>query len=411
MQLTRYGVWGMAFFGLVSTARADTTSPEQAAPPPPPALVPPTETPPPSRSVGVRAGTDVAGYADSDHVFVLTPSIMGHVENPAAGWNVDGTYLVDIISAASVDIVSTASRPYTEIRQAGTLGASYQPRTFGGSVNGSVSREPDYLSWTAGGSINQDLHDKNQTLFLGFNHGHDVAGRTGTPFSIFEKTLDIEALKAGVTFVIDRKTIASVVADSIFENGDPSKPYRYVAMFEPGTSLPNGAPISLVNSVRVSERPLEQLPLSRQRYAGSFRIAHRFGGRATLRFDERLYADSWGLKATSSDTRYLLDVGPRFEVGPHVRFHAQTEVDFWQRAYTLGPGLSIPALRTGDRELGPLIGLTGGFSFRWKLGPAAHRAAWVLGCDVNVMETHYLDDIYITDRLSTVGGISLEAEL
>ena len=44
-------------------------------------------------------------------------------------------------------------------------------------------------------------------------------------------------------------------------------------------------------------------------------------------------------------------------------------------------------------------------------GPLAHRTAWVLGADVNATETRYLDDIYITDRISTVGGISLEAEL
>jgi hypothetical protein len=55
--------------------------------------------------------------------------------------------------------------------------------------------------------------------------------------------------------------------------------------------------------------------------------------------------------------------------------------------------------------------MTGGFSVRYKLGPAAHRTAWVLGWDLNVTETHYLNDIYITDRLSTVTGLSLEAEL
>ena len=138
------------------------------------------------------------------------------------------------------------------------------------------------------GSIHQDLRDKNVTLLLGYNHGHDTAGRTDTPFSVFSRTLDIEGIKTGATFLLDRKTIASVVADGIFENGDPSKPYRYVPLFEPGTSVPNGASIGLVTTFRVAARPLEQLPLSRQRYAGSLRLAHRFGTTSTLRFDERL---------------------------------------------------------------------------------------------------------------------------
>ncbi len=417
MQLTagRWGLVGFVLLGLIGDAAAQGTGERATAPASPP-LVPPSpaagdpRAPSPS-PLDVHASSDLAGYADSDHVFVLSPSIAGRVTNPTAGWSVDGSYLVDVVSAASVDIVSTASKNYTEVRQAGALAASYQPRSLGGAVNGSISREPDYVSWTAGGSVTQDLSDKNATLFLGFNHGYDIGGRTGTPFSVFSRTLDTEAVKGGLTLVLDRKTIASFVADTIFENGDPSKPYRYIPLFEPGTSVPNGASVAQVTRLRVAARPLEQLPLSRQRYAASFRMAHRYGTTSTLRLDERLYDDSWALVASTTDARYLIDVGPRFEVGPHARFHAQTSVNFWQRAYTIGPGFEIPALRTGDRELGPLVGLTTGFAVRYKLGPPGERLRWVLGWDVNVTETHYLDDIYITDRLSTVTGLSLEANL
>src|SRR5271154_5302810 len=77
--------------------------------------------------IEVRASSEVAGYSDTDHVAVVTPSVAGHVGNPAAGWSVDGSYLVDVISAASVDIVSTASRRWTEVRQAGHARAAYKP--------------------------------------------------------------------------------------------------------------------------------------------------------------------------------------------------------------------------------------------------------------------------------------------
>ena len=107
----------------------------------------------------------------------------------------------------------------------------------------------------------------------------------------------------------------------------------------------------------------------------------------------------------------MIDVGPVLEVGPHARFHAQSPVSFWERAYTLGPGMEYPTFRTGDRELGPLLSGTLGLSARIKLGPEANRRAWVLGWDLNVTETHYLNDIYITDRLSAVTGLSVEAEL
>ena len=74
------------------------------------------------------------------------------------------------------------------------------------------------------------------------------------------------------------------------------------------------------------------------------------------------------------------------------------------------PGFDFPALRTGDRELGPLLGFTGGGSLRIAVGGAARPRSWVLGLDLNVTETRYLDDIFISQRLSTVGALSVEAE-
>jgi len=354
------------------------------------------------RAVDVRASSDAAAYADSDHVYVLTPSLAATVTSPTAGWSIGGQYLVDI--------VSTASQNWKEVRHAGTLDAAYEPGTFGIRANGTFSSEPDYLSFGFGGAITQDLAQKNVTWLLGFNHSHDVAGRTDTAFSVFSHPLNRESFKAGLTFVLDRATIASFGADAIFESGDPSKPYRYIPLFAPRTYVARGAPVEVVNNLRESARPLEQLPLSRQRWALSLLLAHRFAT-STLRLDERLYRDSWDLEATTTDVRFLMDASRRVELGPHARVHAQTSVNFWQRAYVLGPGLQVPLLRTGDRELGPLIGLTAGWRLNINLGPAEHLTAWILGWDLNLTTTRYLDDLYITHRTSVFGGLSLEREL
>lgn len=349
-------------------------------------------------------------YADTDHVFVETPSISGTVSDPLKGWSIGGHYLVDVVSAASADIVSTASRRWTEVRQAGGVAASYKPHTFGALANAEVSEEPDYVSLSAGGAITQDLANKNVTWQLGYAYGHDVAGRSGTPFSVFSHTIDRNALAGTVTLVLDPSTIASFVGDVIFENGDQSKPYRYIPLFAPGTQVPLGAPIDLVNSLRVSARPLEQLPLSRSRYALSARLAHRYR-LATLRLDERAYADSWLMLATTTDARLLFDLGRRVEMGPHLRLHAQSAVDFWQRAYVYGPGFQYPALRTGDRELGPLVNATAGGTLRVGIGGDLTPTSWVLGFDLNATTTEYLDDLYVTNRVSAIGGVTLETDL
>jgi hypothetical protein len=174
--------------------------------------------------------------------------------------------------------------------------------------------------------------------------------------------------------------------------------------------VPRGASIDLVNSLRVSARPLEQLPLSRSRYALTARLAHRYR-LATLRLEERAYADSWLMLATTTDARLLFDLGERVEMGPHLRLHAQTAVDFWQRAYVYGPGFEYPALRTGDRELGPLVNATAGGSLRIGIGSDTNPMSWVLGFNVNATTTEYLDDLYITNRVSAIGAVTLETDL
>lgn len=395
--------------GRATAESGATPSSSAATPDPQPAAVaPPTHRVSTSNLTGT-VGSEIAEYADTDHVFVFTPSIAGAVSNPTAGWSVNAGYLVDAVSAASVDIVSTASRRWEEVRQEGSLAGSYHPGNLGVGANAIVSSEPDYLSLNAGASVTQDLLNKNLTWLFSYEYGHDVSGRTGTPFSVFSHEIDHHSLKAGVTLLLDHATIVSFVADVIFDIGDESKPYRYIPLFAPGVYVPVGASVADVTSLRVSERPLEQLPLSRQRFATSGRLAHRFRS-STVRVDERLYVDTWGMKATTTDARYLFDLG-RFEVGPHLRIHGQSPVDFWQRAYVMGPGFTYPALRTGDRELGPLLTATGGGSLQVALGSKAAPRAWVIGIDLNGMWTQYFDDLYITQRWSFVGGVSLEAAL
>ncbi|MGO8993552.1 MAG: DUF3570 domain-containing protein [Polyangiaceae bacterium] len=358
----------------------------------------------------VQASLETAQYADTDHVFVTTPSLTAKVAKPTAGWSVNGTYLVDVVSAASVDIVSTASGRWVEARQAGTLEADYKPGTFGVSLSGAVSDEPDYLSWAAGIMLSQELLEKNLTLFAGYDHVGDTAGRTGTPFSVFSHTIQTDGIKAGLTLLLDRATVATALADARFVNGDSSDPYRYVPLFAPGTYVPLGASIDTVNATRLSERVLEQVPLSRNRYALTLRVAHRFHA-STVRLEERLYDDTWGLVAQTADARWLVDVGDRIEVGPHARLHDQSAVDFWQRAYELRSGFDFPAYRTGDRALGPLMTVTGGASLRVGIGPARAPMKWTLGLEIEAAYTRFLDDLYLTDRSSTLGALSIAGEL
>ncbi len=376
----------------------------------------PAETPPvkPQDTSTKHVSLETASYADSDHITVFTPSVSGSIENVAAGAALRGSYLVDVVSAASVDIVSTASRRWTEVRQAGSLEAEYKPRDFGVLLAGSISSEPDYFSYGLGFQMTKDFNEKNTTLIGGFGYGHDTIGRAGTPFAEFSRALVTATFNAGMTQVINRTTVSSLVGDLIVENGDQSKPYRYIPMFAPSVVplVQNGASIDWVTLHRLPERPLEQLPLEKQRLALTSRLAHRFVG-STLRLEERFYGDTWALLASSTDVRWIFDIGRRVSLWPHARFHAQDGVSFWRKAYTSGPapGWNLPEFRTGDRELGPLWTATGGAGLRIFLGKDADPRTLSIALTGDVMYTSFLDDLYLTSRSGGLGALTLEGEL
>jgi hypothetical protein len=405
----------VVLFALALSGRAAADDTPAGAPSAAAAEAPPKSKAPLADPTTKRVTLESAFYTDSDHVTVFSPSVAAAIENVTQGASIRGSYLVDVVSAASVDIVSTASQRWHEIRNAGTLEAEYKPHEFGVSVGGSASSEPDYLSYGLGVAATQDLNEKNTTLSLGYGYSHDLAGRHGTPFSVFSRPLERGTFNAGVSQVLDRATVMSVGADAVFENGDQSKPYRYIPMFAPNvaTQAPVGASIAWVDANRSPESPLEQLPLSRQRFALTGRLGHRFTA-STLRLEERLYDDSWSLVASTSDARWIFDIGRRFALWPHARLNVQSAVDFWKRAYvsnSTASSFDLPEFRTGDRELGPLRTLTGGGGARFFLGPNADPGAWSVSLVGDVMYTSFLNDLYLTNRTGTIMSLTFEGEL
>jgi hypothetical protein len=363
----------------------------------------------------LRASFEGSGYHDTDHVNVVTPTLGLTIADPVAGWSVGGSYLLDAVSAASVDIVSSATARWKELRHVGAGNIHYKPHDFGVDIGGGISREPDYLAIGVGGTLSWDLFDKNVTAVVGYSYGDELAGRAGTPFSVFGRRLLKTGLRAGVTVIVDPATTLDLLSEGVFERGDQAKPYRFVPLFEAdaGARLPAGASVEEVNAARLSSRPAERLPLARNRLAITSRLAHRFSGSA-LHLEERLYNDDWGLRASTTDLRHVLDFGRGFFIWPHLRAHFQAPVSFWQRAYvaTVAPdgAVGIPGLRTGDRELGPLRSFTAGGGLRFKFSSDQHTS-WSFTVQGDAVITQYQDALFITRRTALFGALGLEAEM
>jgi len=359
-----------------------------------------------------RVGVEASGYTDDMDVDVATPSVSFSVENATDGWGVGAAFLLDVVTAASIDILATASPRWREVRYAPAINGHKKFGDYDVSARASLSREPDYLSASVGATVTGEFVQKTITPSLGLEYSHDINGRTQTSFDVFGKHINRVGITLGLGLVLDKATFASISSVTVIEDGDMSKPYRHVPMFAPDVAalVEPGLIIDAVNFLREPERPLEQLPLSRKRFAVAFAIAHRFAD-ATIRATERLYVDTWGTKATTTDARFMYDVMKELRVWPHARFHAQTGADFYELAYALQrtpDGRAIlPSLRTGDRELGPLLAVTVGAGMRYEFGERRSLGVSLAG---DFIYTRFLDHLFLKQRLGGFGALGFDAE-
>jgi hypothetical protein len=370
----------------------------------------------PTTAPNVRIGLEMSGYTDSTNVHVLTPAINASVVSPTGGWNVGGSYLLDMVTAASPDLVSSASHPFVEQRHAASLFGGYKVANIQLSANGNVSSEPDYLSRTVGGSLSTELNDKLITPRIGYNYSWDTIGYRNTPFDQFSAALTTHAIEAGVTFVMSPTTLLVTGVSMSFERGENAKLYRFIPMFdiEDAGRVPPGASVNLVNRERLPVRPRELVPPQRDRLAIGARINHRFTS-GTLRLEERIYRDNWEITSSTTDMRYLHDLGERLRVWPHVRLHAQTGASFYQLAYAAGLNLDgapieIPRYRTTDRESSPFVAITGGGGARIALTGANATTQWAVLVSGDVMYNNYFRSLYIRSRTAVWGTVGLEVE-
>ena len=125
---------------------------------------------------------------------------------------------------------------------------------------------------------------------------------------------------------------------------------------------------------------------------------------------ERLYADRWGVLASTTDVRYVLDVSSRVAIWPFIRGHIQTSANFYELAYTgavSGDAIDVPKLRTGDRELSPLGSATFGGGLRWDVGSGSRHTAWSISAQGEATRTEYFDTLFITNRLANLAVLQL----
>ena len=249
-----------------------------------------------------------------------------------------GNYYVDMISSASIDVITTAS-PYTEERKQWSLGMDYLRGNTTMRVNYTTSEESDFDAETVSFSVSQDMFGDLTTVTLSYALGDDLVRRSDDP--TFERPLDRQIYGVGFTQILTKKLISSLNIETITEEGYLNNPYRSVRYFDAGSAS------------GYSFEP-ELYPNTRTSNAVGLRLRYFLPYRAALEGEYRFFTDTWDIEGHTGSLSYI-HPWKDFTFTGKFRYHDQTGAHFYRDLF---PGPQATNFRGRDKELSALTSYT-----------------------------------------------------
>ena len=123
----------------------------------------------------------------------------------AEKYSVSANYYVDMVSSASIDVMTTAS-PYKEERTQGSFAFDMLQGKTQYSIGYTLSDENDYTANTASFELSQDMFGDLTTLSFGFSQGWDEVRKRGD--SAFEETVDRRNYRLGLSQIVTPRIMA-----------------------------------------------------------------------------------------------------------------------------------------------------------------------------------------------------------
>jgi len=257
-----------------------------------------------------------------------------------------GNYYVDMISSASIDVITTAS-PYDEERTQWSLGMDYLRGNTTMSVNYVSSVESDFDAKTYSFTVSQDMFGDMTTLSLTYALGDDLVGRSDDP--TFERENDRQQYGVGITQILTRNLITTVNFTTITDEGFLNNPYRTVRYADSGVG-------------RGFSYEAELYPNTRTSNAVGLRAKYYLPYRAALEAEYRYFTDTWDIESHTASLAYTHPMGP-FTFTAKYRWHDQTGAHFYSDLF---PREQATNFRGRDKEISPLTSQTLKFLASWE---------------------------------------------
>jgi hypothetical protein len=245
-------------------------------------------------------------------------------KNLADKVSLSASYYVDMVSNASIDVVTTAS-PFKETRSEYGVGVDYAYRDALMTLALSTSKEPDYKADAVNFDLAQDVFGGMTTVSLGFTRGADKVLRHNDP--TFSNRATHWRYRLGATQVLTPRWLASVNTEMVADDGYLGSPYRAARVF--GAAVP------------------ERLPTTRTSRAVQFRVVGDLGSRDAVRADYRYFWDTWDIRAHTAELGYSRYLGADLLADGHLRFNSQRKALFYSDNFA-----SETTYITRNRQLG-----------------------------------------------------------
>ncbi len=283
----------------------------------------------------------VGGGVEIDGPSVLVRKSVGKSVSLAAN------YYVDMVSSASIDVITTAS-PYTEERTQYSLSADYLRGNTMMSLGVTSSEESDFDATTYNLSISQDMFGDLTTLTLSYAYGDDTVGRSDDPNFFRDNTRQHYGI--GVTQILTRNLISALNFEVITDEGFLNNPYRSVRYEDAGSPL------------GFSFEP-ELYPRTRTSSAVGVRAKYFLPYRAAIEAQYRYFTDTWDIDAHTFSVGYT-HPWKEFIFSAKYRWHDQTGAHFFNDLF---PRSQATNFRGRDKELSPLTSQTLKFAIAYEI--------------------------------------------
>ncbi len=249
-----------------------------------------------------------------------------------------GNYYVDMVSSASIDVITTAS-PYTEEREQWSLGMDYLRGNTTMRVGYTESVESDYDAETFNISVSQDMFGALTTLTLSYALGDDLVGKSDDP--TFERTLDRQIYGVGLTQILTKNLISTLNFETVTDEGYLNNPYRSVRYFDSGSALGYSFEGELYPNTRTSN-------------AVGLRGRYFLPYRAAIEGEYRYFIDTWDVEGHTASLTYV-HPWKDFTFTGKFRYHDQTGAHFYSDLFSRAQATNF---RGRDKELSPLTSYT-----------------------------------------------------